>query len=71
MKDWNLQNITCEGAPAKFGFAHGNIYYATFRTQDLQNVTPGKSVTFTVKGKFVVDGKDALVQANDTIKVVK
>ena len=71
MKDWNLQDITCEGAPAKFGFAHGNVYYATFFTKDLQNVTPGKSVTFTVKGKFQKDGKDALVQANDTIKVVK
>jgi hypothetical protein len=67
MKDWNLQDITCEGAPAKFGFAHGNVYYATFFTKDLQNVTPGKSVTFTVKGKFQKDGKDALVQASDTV----
>jgi len=71
MRDWNLQDITCEGALAKFGFAHGNVYYATFRTQDLQDVTPGKSVTFTVKGKFQKDGKDALVQASDTIKIVK
>jgi hypothetical protein len=71
MRDWNLQDITCEGAPAKFGFAHGNVYYATFFTQDLENVTPGKSVTFTVKGKFQKDGKDALVQASDTIKIVK
>lgn len=69
MRDWNLQDITCEGAPAKFGFAHGNVYYATFRIQDLQDVTPGKSVTFTVKGKFQKDGKDALVQASDTIRV--
>jgi hypothetical protein len=68
MRDWNLQDITCEGAPAKFGFAHGNVYYATFRTQDLQDVTPGKSVTFTVKGKFT-KGQDALVQANDTVWV--
>ena len=71
MRDWNLQDITCEGASAKFGFAHGNVYYATFFTKDLENVTPGKSVTFTVKGKFQKDGKDALVQASDTIKVVK
>jgi hypothetical protein len=71
MKDWNLQDITCEGAPVKFGFAHGNVYYATFRTQDLQNVTPRKSITFTVKGKFKKDGKDALVQASDTIRVIE
>jgi hypothetical protein len=71
MRGWNLQDITCEGASAKFGFAHGNVYYATFRTQDLQDVTPGKSVTFTVKGKFQKDGKDDLVQASDTIKIVK
>jgi len=66
MRDWNLRDITCEGAPAKFGFAHGNVYYATFRTQDLQDVTPGKSVTFTVKGKFT-KGQDALVQASDAV----
>jgi len=71
MKDWNLQNITCEGAPARFGFAFGNVYYVAFNTQDLQNVTPGKSVTFTVKGKFNHGGKDALVQASDTIRVIK
>jgi len=68
MRDWNLRDITCEGAPAKFGFAHGNVYYATFRIQDLQGVTPGKSVTFTVKGKFT-KGQDALVQASDTVWV--
>ena len=68
MRDWNLHDITCEGAPVKFGFSHGNVYYATFRTQDLQGVTPGKSVTFTVKGKFT-KGQDALVQASDTVRV--
>jgi feruloyl esterase len=68
MRDWNLQDVTCEGAPAKFGFAHGNVYYATFRIQDLQDVTPGKSVTFTVKGKFT-KAQDALVQASDTVRV--
>lgn len=71
MKDWNLQDITCEGAPAKFGFAHGNVYFATFRTQDLQNVTPGKSVELTVKGKFFNNGQDALVQASDTVRIIK
>jgi hypothetical protein len=71
MRDWNLQDITCEGAPAKYGFAYGNVYYARFRTQDLQNVTPGKSVTLTVKGVFQNNGKEALVQASDTVRVIK
>jgi hypothetical protein len=71
MRDWNLYDITCEGAPAKHGFAVGNTYTATFRTQDLQNIKPGKSVTLTLKGKFRKDGKDALVQASDSVKVVK
>jgi hypothetical protein len=71
MEDWNLHDITCEGAPAKYGFAHGNVYYARFRTQDLQNVTPGKAVTLTVKGAFQKDEKEALVQASDTIMVIK
>jgi hypothetical protein len=71
MRDWNLQDVTCEGASAKLGFAVGNVYTATFRTQDLQDVSPGKSVILTVKGKFQRDGKDALVQASDTVKVIK
>ncbi len=71
MKDWNLRNIACEGAPAKFGFAHGNVHYVTFRTQDVQNVIPRKAVTLTVKGKFNHGDKDALAQASDTIRVIK
>jgi hypothetical protein len=71
IEDWNLHDITCEGAPAKYGFAHGNVYYARFRTQDLQNVTPGKSVTLTVEGVFQKDGKEALVQGSDTVRVIK
>jgi hypothetical protein len=71
IEDWNLHDITCEGAPAKYGFAHGNVYYARFRTQDLQNVTPGKAVTLTVKGVFQKDGKEALVQGSDTIMAIK
>jgi feruloyl esterase len=71
MEDWDLHDITCEGAPAKYGFAHGNVYYARFRTQDLQNVTPGNAVTLTVKGAFQKDGKEALVQGSDTVRVIK
>ena len=71
MKDWNLQDITCQGASPKFGFARGNVYFATFSVQDLQNVSPGKSVELTVKGKFSNSGQDALVQASDTVRVIK
>jgi hypothetical protein len=34
-------------------------------------VTPGKAVTLTVKGAFQKDEKEALVQASDTIMVIK
>jgi hypothetical protein len=70
MKDWNLHDITCEGAPAKYGFAIGNMYIAKFSTQDLKDVTPGKSVTLTVEGVFQNNGKEALVQGNDTVRVI-
>jgi len=70
MRDLDLQDVTCEGASAKLGFAVGNVYTATFRTQDLKGVKPGKSVTLTVKGKFT-KGQDALVQASDTVRVIK
>jgi feruloyl esterase len=70
MRDWNLQDITCEGAPAIFGRARKNVYIAKFCTQDMQDVTPGKSVTLTVKGEFYNDGVPALVQASDTVRVI-
>jgi len=71
IKDWNLYDITCEGAPAKFGYARGNGYYAIFSTEDLQNVTPGEEVTLTVKGTFTYDGKQSQIQASDTVRVIK
>ncbi|MBN1847944.1 MAG: tannase/feruloyl esterase family alpha/beta hydrolase [Deltaproteobacteria bacterium] len=71
MKDWNLQNITCEGAPAIFGRTHKNVYIVKFHTQDMQDVTPGKLVTLTVKGEFYKDGETALVQASDMVRVIK
>jgi hypothetical protein len=71
MKDWNPQNITCEGAPAIFGRTYKNFYIAKFHTRDMQDVTPGKSVTLTLKGEFYKDGRTALVQASDTVKVIE
>jgi feruloyl esterase len=72
MKDWDLHDITCEGVPPKFGFAHGNVYITKFDTEDFQDIlTPGESVTLTIKGVFSHDGKDALVQASDTLRVIE
>jgi hypothetical protein len=72
MKDWNLHEVTCEGVPAKFGFAHKDVYVAKFDTEDFQDVlTPGESVMLTVNGVFHNDGKDALVQASDTVRVIE
>jgi hypothetical protein len=69
MKDWNLKDVMLAGAKAKSGLAVGNKYIATFRTQDLQNVTPGKSVELTVTGSFNRNAKKSLVQATDTVRV--
>jgi len=70
MKEWKLQDVTCQGAKARSGFAVGKTYIATFRTQDLQRVTTGKSVEeLTVRGSFNRGGKKALVQASDTVRI--
>jgi hypothetical protein len=72
MRDWNLHDVTCEGVPAKFGFAHANVYIAKFDSEDFQDVlTPGESVMLTVKGVFNHNGKEALVQASDTVRVIE
>jgi feruloyl esterase len=71
MRDWQLGDVTCEGAEAKSVFAFGNVGIAKFHKRDLQGVNPGRSVTLTVKGAFHTDGKPALIQASDTVKVVK
>jgi hypothetical protein len=57
------------GAQARSGFAVGNKYIATFRTQDLQNVSADKSIELTVTGSFYRNAKKSLVQATDTVRV--
>jgi hypothetical protein len=69
MSDWRLKDVRLAGAQAKSGFAVGNKYIATFRTQDLQNVQAGRSVELTVTGSFNRTAKKALVQASDTVRI--
>jgi hypothetical protein len=71
IKDWSIHNVSCEGALAVKGVVSGNTYLAKFKRQDLKNVSDGEAVTLTVKGVFSHDGKDALVQTADTIRVIK
>ena len=71
LKDWNIGNLSCEGALAKQGKLSGNAYTAKFNRQDLINVTPGDAVSLTVKGTFTHNTKQALIQASDTIRVIK
>jgi len=41
-----------------------------FQTQGLGGRNPRDAVTLTVKGTFEVDGHTALIQADDTIRVI-
>jgi len=70
LADWNIGNLSCEGAVAVKGKFSGNTYIAKFNRQDLIGVTPGDAVTLTVKGTFDIDGQTALIQAGDTIRVI-
>ena len=71
IRDWNIHNVSCEGAPAVNGMVAGrNVYVAKFKRQDLENVSPGWAVTLTVKLAFLHDGKEALTQASDTVRVI-
>ncbi len=71
IRDWNIANLSCEGASAVKGMISGNTYVAKFKRQDLQGVQIGDEATLTVKGTFTHDGKLALIQASDTVRVVK
>jgi len=73
LRDWGINNLSCEGAPEIKGMVSedGRTYIAKFGRQDLKNVAPGGAVTFTVKGAFEKNGKQALFQVSDTIRVVK
>jgi feruloyl esterase len=71
IQDWNIHNVSCEGAPAVDGKIAGDKYIAKFNRQDLKNVLPGQAVTLTVKLAFHHDVNEALTQASDTVKVIK
>ena len=70
LREWNIANLSCEGAVAVKGTFSRNTYIAKFNRQDLIGVTPGDAVTLTVKGTFEVDGQKALIQAGDTVRVI-
>lgn len=73
IRDWNIANLSCEGAPAVKGMVSddGRIYIAKFKRQDLKGVEPGDAVTLTVKGTFTYNGKLAQIQASDTVRVIQ
>jgi pimeloyl-ACP methyl ester carboxylesterase len=69
VRDWNIQDVSCEGAPALKGMTAGNSYVAKFNKEDLKNVSPGERVALTVKLAFHHGGKKALTQGSDTVRV--
>jgi len=71
IRDWNIANLSCEGALAVKGVISGNKYIVKFKRQDLKGVQTGDEVTLTVKGTFTYDGQTAQIQASDTIRVIK
>lgn len=71
IKDWNINSLTCEGASnIKGAVVCKNAYVAQFKTADLSNVSTGNDVTLTVKGMFTRNGKNAKIQASDTVRVI-
>ena len=71
LKDWNIEELTCEGAPAVRGKLSKNKYIAKFRARDLVDVEPGQAVELTVKGAFNPDDAQvALIQASDKVRVI-
>jgi hypothetical protein len=70
LRDWNLGDLSCEGASAIRGKLARNKYIAQFRTQDLVDIEPGREVELTVKGTFdPVDSQAALVQASGRVRI--
>ncbi len=71
LSDWNMGNLTCEGASPVNGVLSGNAYTAKFNVKDLVGVSTGDAVTLTVKGTFTKGGKVAQIQASDTVRINK
>jgi feruloyl esterase len=71
IRNWNIGNLSCEGASAKKVVISENMLIAKFNRQDLKGVPIGDAVTVTVKGTFSQNGKQAQIQGRDTIKIIK
>jgi len=71
VKDWGIRDVSCEGAAAMKGMIAGNTYIAKFKREDLKNISRGEAVVLTVELTFHRDGKDALTQASDTVRVIE
>jgi hypothetical protein len=71
IRDWSIQDVSCEGAEAISGKIAGNAYIAKFNRQDLKTVSPGNAVMLTVKLAFDHANTVALTQAFDTVRVIK
>jgi len=71
IRDWNIGNLECEGAPMLKGVLSGNTCTAKFNKEDLVGVAAGDAVTLTVKGTFTPDGNAAQIQASDTVRVIE
>ena len=69
LKDWNIGNLSCEGATMVKGVLSGNTYAAKFNRQDLQGVNAGDAVPLTVKGTFTFKGKQAQIQSYAMVHV--
>jgi hypothetical protein len=65
-----IDTVSCEGAPAVKSTISANAYIFKFNRQELKGVMPGDAVTLTVKLTFFdQDGKQALTQESDTVRV--
>ncbi|MEO0249585.1 MAG: tannase/feruloyl esterase family alpha/beta hydrolase [candidate division WOR-3 bacterium] len=71
VRDWNIHDVSCEGAAAVKSMVAGNAFIAKFKREDLKNVFPGEAVLLTVKLSFFQAGKKALTQGSDTVRVIK
>lgn len=67
--DWNIGDLTLQGARAVNGTIEGNTYVAHFQKSDMQDLAPGAEVNLTLKGAFAVDGKQVRIQGSDTVRV--
>jgi Tannase and feruloyl esterase len=71
IRDWNIQDVSCEGAHAVRGTVERNTYIAKFNRQDLQNVSAG-DVILTVTLDFnPTGGMKALTQGTDMVRIIK